>query len=122
MNLLSPIPTQKYSVGDVITYSAGKNALVSHRVIKVIDKDGTFFYQTKGDHNNSVDGNLIEESSISGKVEATIPYFGKLITFTKKPAGYVMMIVIPCLYLIGTEIFGIYNELKKKKESSLATI
>ncbi|OGM24676.1 signal peptidase I [Candidatus Woesebacteria bacterium RIFCSPHIGHO2_02_FULL_38_9] len=121
VDIVSPIPSAKFSVGDIITFSTGKNIFVSHRVVKVVNKDGGFFYQTKGDNNNSADNNMIEENKVIGKVENTLPYLGRLVVFAKKPAGYLMLVVIPCLYVIGTEIFGIVNELKKK-ESSLAAL
>src|SRR3989344_7691634 len=48
---ITPVLSSRYQQGDIITYSSGKNAFVSHRVVEAVEKDSQFFYKTKGDAN-----------------------------------------------------------------------
>ena len=66
---------QKIQVGDIIVYST-ENQNIIHRVVRVIEEDGTLKYQTKGDNNNMADRNLVDISQIKGVYLFSIKYFG----------------------------------------------
>lgn len=60
-------------IDDIIEY-ARKDFTVIHRVIDKYQKDGEFFFITKGDNNNNVDSDHVREDMLRGKVIARIPY------------------------------------------------
>lgn len=109
-----PLPTHKFLKGDVIAFSTGK-IIVSHRVIETVKQDGQFFYKTKGDANEEADQDLVAEKNVVGKVKLTIPYIGLIVNFAKQPLGYFLMILIPSLYVILSEVWAIVQELRKSK-------
>jgi len=113
--LPAPAAVPRYTKGQVITFASpsGSKTLVSHRVTDIISDNGSFKYQTKGDANEAIDGTLVTEQDILGKGIFLIPYIGKLITFIKKPAGFLLMIIIPSIYIIFGEVFKIISEIKK---------
>ncbi|AFL65973.1 signal peptidase I [Desulfurococcus amylolyticus] len=80
--------------GDVIIYSTG-GKLIIHRVIKVVIRDGEYYYVTKGDNNSLPDFMYFENNigipynRVLGKVVSIngyivkIPYLGYLALFLK---------------------------------------
>lgn len=115
-DFLSPISSSKFSQGDVITFSSG-SSLVSHRVIDSKYENGEFFYKTKGDANQQPDNTLVSEKDTVGKVIFKAPTLGKFVQFLKTPLGYFLMILIPSLYVIITELFVLWRELRKTNEN-----
>lgn len=78
---------QKYEVGDVASYKEGKNStVVTHRIIKILKNEDTYFFIFKGDNNENQDPHPISEKEIIGKVVYVIPYVGDLfyIIFERK--------------------------------------
>ncbi len=66
-------------VGDILVFSSNKPQPIIHRVIKISQEKGEYFYQTKGDHNsNSIEGGetRIGEERILGKGVVRVPYLG----------------------------------------------
>lgn len=85
-------------VGDVLIFAGNKPQPIIHRIVRVWQEDGVYYYQTKGDHNSgSIKGDLGEEkiaqSRILGKGVIRIPYFGWVkILFVEllKPFGIII--------------------------------
>ncbi|PIZ51886.1 signal peptidase I [Candidatus Woesearchaeota archaeon CG_4_10_14_0_2_um_filter_33_13] len=74
---------QNLKVGDVLVFQGAKPQPIIHRVIRIWQEEGKYFYQTKGDHNNGVIGGALGEEKISqerilGKGLVRIPYLGWL--------------------------------------------
>lgn len=65
--------TTNYNVDDVIAFEK-ENKLVVHRIIEVLEVDGEYFYNTKGDNNNAADDNYLARSDIKGIMLTKIPF------------------------------------------------
>ncbi|HLD03753.1 MAG TPA: signal peptidase I [Candidatus Dojkabacteria bacterium] len=102
-----------YNPGDIITFQAN-NTLVSHRVVSVNNSGGEVSYVTKGDANQSADGNAVPESRVLGRAVFSLPVAWKFVNFAKTPAGFLMLIAIPSLYIILSEVLAIIKELRKR--------
>src|SRR3989338_527057 len=68
-------------VGDILVFQGNRPQPIIHRVVKISQENGDYFYQTKGDHNsNSIDGALgethISEERMLGQGLVRIPYLG----------------------------------------------
>lgn len=66
---------KKLSKDSIIIYRIG-GQLVAHRVVSVIEENGTIKYQTKGDYNNTSDNNLVSIDQILGVYRFHIKYIG----------------------------------------------
>src|SRR3989338_7901345 len=71
------------NLGDILVFQGGKPQPIIHRVVKITQEDGQYYYQTKGDHNaESIQGLLgeteIGEERILGKGIIRLPYLGWL--------------------------------------------
>lgn len=115
-DFVSPVSISKFNTGDVITFQSGK-ALVSHRVVETESQNGAFSYKTKGDANKSSDPSLVAEKNVVGKVITSAPGIGRIVNYAKTPIGYFLMILIPSLYVIISETFVLWKELKKTNTS-----
>ena len=63
------------NVGDVIEYQMD-NYTVIHRVIEKKQKNGQYYFKTKGDNNNTPDLEDIGEEKLIGKLIFKIRYLG----------------------------------------------
>ncbi|MEE9525408.1 MAG: signal peptidase I [Candidatus Woesearchaeota archaeon] len=71
---------EKIKPGDVLVFKSTRPDPIIHRVIKTELKDGTYYFQTKGDHNQASFSSLkeieISEDRVIGKAIARVPYLG----------------------------------------------
>lgn len=102
-------------VGDIISYNSssfvsGETISVTHRVVEiVVDKDNNYTYYTKGDNNLAVDSDGVSFSQVAGVVEFKIPQLGRLQFFLASEIGWLLVIVIPALFIIIKYIVQIIN-------------
>ncbi len=110
-------PTSAYAVGDVVTFGKDSKAQVptTHRIVSERQEEDTTYFTTKGDANEEADANEVAHSEVIGRVLFTVPYVGYLIDFSRKPLGFIMLIVIPASLIILHELWGIFAELRKPK-------
>lgn len=111
-------PDSLYKKGDVITFGSGTKtqAPVTHRIIETKIVNGTQVYSTKGDANNAADMRDIPKSEIQGKVFLTIPFLGYLVNFAKTRNGFLLLIIIPAVWIIIEHIIKIAKELSSKNK------
>ena len=110
-------PEKNYKIGDIITFNSNGSRLpITHRIYdaKVIKNE--VYYITKGDANKTPDDRKISKKEIIGKVLFSVPYLGFLIEFSKKPIGFLLLIIVPAMIIIYEEIKNIITEMKKMKE------
>ncbi|MFH1890029.1 MAG: signal peptidase I [Candidatus Kuenenbacteria bacterium] len=109
---------EEYKAGDIITFSqkGADKISVTHRVVDIRNGAGEMGYITKGDANDEPDKREVMQEEIAGKVLFSLPYLGYLISFVKKPLGFLLIIVMPAIAIIADEIKKIFRELKKRKK------
>jgi signal peptidase len=107
-------PASEYQTGDIITYQYGRHArdLTTHRII---EQQGNEFI-TKGDNNNAADIQPVEKEQILGKVLLTVPYVGYAANFARSKLGFILLIIIPALFIIESESLKIFREVKKMRQ------
>lgn len=126
-------PSNRFDSGDIITFKRG-NVNVTHRIVDTVNKEGVhvtniasplsgilkpvgqIFFKTKGDANNSPDGELVSAEKIIGKAQFHFPYLGKFSSFIRTPVGFLILIVLPTLMFIGSELWNIKKEIEKMVE------
>lgn len=120
----------KIHINDIITFLSKEihtgGTPVTHRVIGIVyennSKDKIIGYRTKGDHNNTEDFALISPQEVIGKVLFKIPMVGYLQIFMTKPIGWLFLIVLPCLFIIGSDIRKLLRLSNKDKKVSQEVI
>lgn len=83
------VPYDKIKTGDIIAFKAGKNTMVTHRVISVTNSG----FETKGDANKVSDGISTNKTNYRGKTILSIPYAGYISMYlqsTRSVMGYIL--------------------------------
>ena len=118
---VKPVDAAELEVGDVITFELGGGVRGTHRIIEVLDNDGSLAFRTKGDANEVADQNPVFPSELIGQVEFTIPLLGFLVTFIQQPPGnYVTISIVAVLLLLTILpdlIFPAEKDSKKQEEA-----
>ena len=83
-----------YEVGDIIAFYMDETP-ITHRIISAGEKG----YRTKGDANNTDDGQDITKDNIIGKVVLIIPKAGALIRLARTPMGVFSALMIFALVI-----------------------
>lgn len=116
-----PVDASELETGDVITFELGGGVRGTHRIIEVLDDNGSLSFRTKGDNNDDADFNPVLPEAIVGEVKFTIPYLGFLITYIQQPPGtYVTISVVAALLLLTILPDLIFPEENKKKKQEEA--
>ena len=112
------VSQDKIEMNDIITFIS-KNietngTPITHRVIGIVETESGIKYRTKGDHNNTADFALISPDEVIGKVYLKIPMIGYIQYFLTKPIGWLLIIVIPCLFIIGGDVLKLFKSAKQQ--------
>lgn len=112
-------PASTYVVGDVITFGRDTRTEIptTHRIVDVRTQSGVYVYKVKGDANDAPDINEVAHASVIGKVLFDIPYVGYVLDLAKKPVGFVLLVILPALFIIIDEVRSIWAEMKKRQRS-----
>lgn len=119
--LVKPLlPTDEVHEGDIITFRATEKAdmLITHRVLGAVQVNGqTAAYVTKGDANDTEDPSTVAPSQLVGRYQARIPYYGYVANFVRTPTGVILLVIIPGVILIGSEIRKLYRLLVEAEQA-----
>ena len=111
--------------GDVIAFfdpASNKNSVLTHRVVEVINEDGTFFYRTKGDANNAEDRELVSSDKLVGVYQFKLSGAGNVAMFMQTPAGLIICVVLPLALLVGYDLLRRRRYEKKNQQDTEALL
>lgn len=98
-------PFEDISVGDPITFRAGEDALVTHRVTQKMEISREFV--TQGDANNTEDPNPVSYGEVVGRAsKISLPYMGVFVNYAKQPAVIGAMVAILALGFLADQLPG----------------
>lgn len=106
------IDAEDVKVKDIISFfdpEGNGTSIVTHRVIEIIEKDGSLMFRTKGDNNNVEDKELVSAENLVGIYRMRIPGAGNVAMFMQSTAGLIVCVVVPIILLIG------YDMLRRRK-------
>lgn len=113
-------------VGDVITFistaSISKGMTITHRVISISDGPNGKLYQTKGDNNLSPDSVPAPYENVLGKVVIKIPQLGRLQSFLATRGGWLVVVVIPAVVIILSDILKLFRLNGVQKQAKSITV
>lgn len=117
-----PVALDTIKLSDVITYHSPLDGkLVTHRVVGTQEQSPLYF-QTKGDANEDPDPYLVPPQNIVGKVRFYIPLLGYISNFVKTPLGFILMLGMPGLIIIGVEMKNVWGELSEEERRKKAEV
>jgi len=102
---------------DIIAFRVKDDTLVSHRIVDVSKDKGQYYFETKGDNNNTKDEGLVKDKNVEGKYKLRIAKLGSFLMFIATPLGFVVLLLAAIiLFLI---IFLVIRSKGDKKEEEL---
>jgi signal peptidase len=107
-------------VGDIITFRTGTEAdkVVTHRVVEVSNDSGVLRFRTAGDSNAKPDGSAVLAENVVGKVWFHVPFLGYLSSFVITKLGFILLIVVPGIFIISLEVRTIIAELRLMRKET----
>jgi len=109
--------TSDLKVGDVISYKEGQS-VITHRILKVTEEQGTRQFITKGDHNNVSDRSPVTEDQVEGRYLFHVSKLGNFAIFMQTPIGMVIFIACPlALFILYDVVRRILFDRKKSKKT-----
>jgi signal peptidase len=99
--VLAPADPGSIQVGDVVSLRSGPaQAIFTHRVTRVVDRDGAIWVETKGDANAEPDPSITAATQVVGRVTVTIPGAGYLIALLSTPRGLMFVVSLGLVLLL----------------------
>ena len=93
------------AAGDIITFRsidpANYGSVVTHKIREVTTYEGGLAFVTYGTTTGVDDAHPVPADRVLGKYVFRLPKMGYFFEFLKTPAGYVTLILLPFLVLIG---------------------
>ena len=84
---------------DIITFTKDEKT-ISHRIVRIIEKEKDRAFVTKGDNNEVEDDGLVHKDQIYGKVIFNIPKIGKVVEYIQDQEGFIHTIVLVFIIFI----------------------
>lgn len=111
-------------VGDVITFKSTSSftygMTITHRVVEIQNINGEYEYITQGDNNVTPDTKPAKYYNIIGKAVVKLPQFGRIQFFVASRFGWLVVVVLPALYIIVKDIMKLIKITKIKKDAQAA--
>ncbi|MEM2902264.1 MAG: signal peptidase I [Candidatus Bathyarchaeia archaeon] len=120
--VIEGVEPREISLGDILVFYVpghyGEDSYrIVHRVVTVVQVDGTLGFETKGDNNPSSDlyrWGYIPASHVVGVVKYRIPYVGYLAIKLREPLGILIVVLIILIFVV-TEFTGLNKGKHKEK-------
>ncbi len=106
------IDAEDVKVNDIISFfdpAGNGTSIVTHRVLEIVEEDGTIMFRTKGDNNNTEDKHLVPAGKLVGIYRMRIAGAGNIAMFMQSTAGLIVCVVVPIILLVG------YDMLRRRK-------
>lgn len=101
--VVEPVDPARLAVGDVISIKNGPSrAIFTHRIVRLVERDGALWVETKGDANAAPDPSLVPASDVLGRVALVVPYAGYLVALASHPSGMILIVALSLLLLVST--------------------
>jgi signal peptidase len=104
--IVDDVSADAIAAEDVIAFHRG-DRVTTHRVVEVVERDGSVQFRTKGDANEEPDSQLVAPDAVVGRVSVTIPQIGHVVAFTQTRLGLFVFVVVPAIALALNEFWTI---------------
>lgn len=103
-----PVEASDIKVGDVISFfdpMSSSGAVVTHRVIEILETDGKLYFRTMGDNNDGAeDPKPVAGDKVVGLYSFRIGGLGSALMFMQSTPGLIVCIGVPLVLLIAYEL------------------
>ncbi len=120
--LVKEVEPSELQKGDVITYTGEKgpvaNEIVTRQIVEEpYEKDGLYYFTTRGIKSGSVNDPQIDDTQIIGQVKLMLPFIGMLYDFFSKWYGIAIIIAI-LIVIYYNDIINLIHKFKGDEEDN----
>lgn len=106
-----PVTPADLRVGDVVSLRPGpQHAVFTHRVTRLVIRDGGLWVATRGDANPDPDPSLVPVANVIGRVDWSIPYAGYLVALLGSVSGLMFVASISGFLIAATWLLETLEE------------
>lgn len=100
--ILETVSPEALRVGDVVSLRSGTaRAVFTHRIVRIAERDGTVWLETRGDANAGSDPAITPATDVIGRVAVALPVAGYALAVLTAPAGVVFVLSTGFLLLLA---------------------
>lgn len=108
-------------VGDAVSYLGNtgslKNKIITHEVVEIeTGEDGKLIFHTKG-LSNIIEDPIVHEEQLYGVVVYKAVVLSFIYSIIAKPMGMFILVIIPMMYIIASEIIATLLDKEEKRRS-----
>jgi signal peptidase len=97
-----PAVPSDVQVGNVVSVQVGPTkAVFTHRIVRIVDREGATWIETRGDANPRPDPSIIPATAIQGRVATWIPLLGYPVQLLSSLAGVAFLLSVGMVTLVG---------------------
>lgn len=107
----TPVATSALGVGDVVSLKIGPTqAVFTHRITRLVTRDGTTWLETRGDANRVPDPSLVPATAVLGRVSVVVPWLGYVVELLGSFAGVAFLMSLGALLLVGAWLLEVLED------------
>lgn len=114
--VVKEVDLKEINKNDIIAFKED-DIVITHRVIDIINENGTIKYKTKGDNNNVEDNGYVLAEQVEGIYQFKIRRLGNLAMFAQTPIGMIVCLSIPLGLLLLIQMLDSRGNKKSQKKS-----
>lgn len=120
--LTQPVSPSSLRVGDVVAFTSPSNSrdVILHRITGIKSTDPLRF-ETKGDNNDTADPWDLMDVGVLGRQILSIPYLGHITAFIRTPLGFALLIIVPAVLFIISQVLNIRKYIKLEIERQVSS-
>lgn len=100
--IAEPVANEDLAVGDVVSIRVdGQHAIFTHRIARLVDRDGELWLQTKGDANEEPDPSIVPSTAIIGRADVVLPFAGYAVQLLSTVQGVMFLLAFGTFALAG---------------------
>lgn len=119
------IDAEDVKEGDVIAFfdpAGNGTSIVTHRVVEIVEENGTYSFRTRGDNNNTEDKDLVPGKNLVGIYKSRIGGAGNVALFMQSTTGLIVCVVLPIILLVAYDVIRRRLYEKSKKDDTAALL
>ena len=114
--VVKEVDLKEINKNDIIAFKED-DIVITHRVVDIINENGTIKYKTKGDNNNVEDSGYVLAEQVEGKYQFKVRRLGNFAMFAQTPIGMIVCLSIPVGLLLLIQMIDSRGNKKSQKEA-----
>ena len=112
-------PIKDITFGDIISYKGMsgdfEGKIITHKVEQIKEEDDHTIFYTRGEANTALDP-AVYDDQVYGVVIYKFIFFSIISKIIRNTFGFILLIVIPLIYIYYSEIIDIKDRIKEKRK------